>query len=56
MEKIVRISKIEDQDTIRREDMKKMSPSERLKAMIQLRDHLYPYAPLERIASIRKLS
>jgi hypothetical protein len=55
MEKIVRITKVEEQDETRRDDMQKMSPSDRMEALLKMRDRLYPYSPLERVATIRTL-
>lgn len=53
--KIVRITRVDEQDETRRADMRKMTPAERMEALITLRDQLYPYAPLERVATIRSL-
>ena len=55
MEKIVRITKVEEQDETRREDMRQMTPADRMEALLRLRDQLYPYAPLERVVTIRTL-
>ena len=55
MERIVRISKVEEQDKIRREDSLKMSPEERMLALMAMRDRMFPYQPLERIVTIRQI-
>lgn len=55
MERIARTTSVEEQDETRREDVLRMTPSERVEALIRLRDRMYPYAPLERIASVRKI-
>jgi hypothetical protein len=55
MKKIVRITRVEEQDETRREDMRRMTPSDRMEALLKMRDRLYPYAPLERVATIRTL-
>jgi hypothetical protein len=54
MEKTVRITPVDGQDDTRREDLLRMTPAERVEALIRLRDRLYPYAPLRRIARVRK--
>ena len=43
------------QDQLRREDMRRMSPAERVGALIELCDRAFPYEPLRRVATIRKL-
>ena len=55
MEKIVRITRVEEQDETRRDDMRKMSPASRMEALLSLREQLYPYAGLERVATVRSL-
>lgn len=55
MDKTVRITTIEQQDDTRREDVLRMTPTERVEALIRLRDRLYPYTPLERVARVRKM-
>jgi len=54
MEKKVRITSVEEQDETRREDVLGMTPAQRVEALIRLRELLYPYAPLERVARVRK--
>ena len=55
MEKRVRITRVDEQDELRRRDAQRMTPRERLEALMRLRDRLYPHAPLERVASVRRL-
>ncbi len=55
MEKIVRITEINKQDDTRREDVLRMTPEGRVEALIRMRDQLYPYEPLKRVVTIRKL-
>jgi hypothetical protein len=55
MEKVVRITRVEEQDETRRADMRKMTPADRMEALVRGRDQLYPYVPLERVVTIRTL-
>ncbi len=55
MKKIVRITKLEEQDETRREDTRDMTPTARMEALLKMRDRLYPYAPLERVVTVRNL-
>ena len=55
METTVRITTVEKQDDLRREDMVRLTHGQRMEAMVELRDQLYPYEPLERVVSIRQL-
>jgi hypothetical protein len=54
IKKIVRIGTVQEQDRVRREDMRRMSPVERVGALIELRDRAFPYEPLKRVATVRK--
>jgi hypothetical protein len=54
MIKTVRKGSVKDQDAFRRADMKAMSPSMRLQALVELRDRAFSYEPLRRVAMIRK--
>lgn len=55
MEKIVRVMPIEQQDRTRQADALRMTPEERVNALLRLRDRMFPPAPLERIVTIRSL-
>lgn len=55
MKKVVRIGTIEQQDDIRRQDMLRMSSSERISALIEMRDRAFPYEPLKRVACVQRL-
>ena len=55
MQKTVRIGRVEGQDHRRREGMLRMSPDERVAALIELRSKAFPDQPLKRVAHIRKL-
>ncbi len=55
IKKTVRIGTVRQQDQFRREDMLRMSPAERVGALVEMRNRAFPYEPLKRIASIRKL-
>ncbi len=55
MEKQVRIGKVEDQDRLRREDVLRMTPAERVAALLCWRDRQMPRAPIERVATTRPL-
>jgi hypothetical protein len=55
MDKTVRITSVGQQDDTRREDVLRMTPTERVEALIRLRDRLYPYTPLRRVARVRKM-
>lgn len=59
MEKIVRIGKVTDQDAIRRSDIQKLSPDERVSMVLQMqRKYLqWDKNPLiKRVAVIRELN
>lgn len=56
MIKTARKGLVKDQDIFRRNDMKAMSPSMRLKALIDMRDQAFPYEPLKRVAIARNRS
>ena len=53
MERKVRIGRVEQQDELRREDALKMTPAERMEALLRWRDRLFPYEPLQRKVTIR---
>ncbi|MBN2716310.1 MAG: hypothetical protein JXX14_10675 [Deltaproteobacteria bacterium] len=53
MERKIRISEIDKQDELRRADTLKMSPAERIAALVRLRDRMFPYQPIERIITVR---
>ena len=55
IKKTVRIGTVRQQGGFRREDMRRMSPAERMAALIEMRDRAFPYEPLKRVANIRKL-
>ncbi|MBN2343110.1 MAG: hypothetical protein JXX29_08140 [Deltaproteobacteria bacterium] len=55
MERKIRVIQIHEQDDLRREDMLNMSPEERVTALITMRDHMYPYQPIEKKITIRQL-
>ena len=55
MERKVRIIDIEKQDELRREDAAKLTPTERMLALMKMRDSMFPYQPLKRIVTVRKL-
>jgi len=55
MIKTVKKGSMQDQDGFRRADMKTMSPSMRLQALVELRDRAFSYEPLKRVAMTRKL-
>jgi hypothetical protein len=55
MEIKVRVMPIDQQDRARREDALRMTPEERVEALLRLRDRMFPPAPLERIVTIRSL-
>ena len=55
IKKTARIGTVRQQDQFRREDMLRMSPAERIGALIELRNRAFPYEPLKRVATVRKL-
>lgn len=55
IKKTVRIGAMRQQGEFRREDMRRMSPAERIAMLIEWRNQAFPYEPLKRVASIRKL-
>ncbi len=58
MKKIVRIGKIEDQDKLRREDCAKMSPEERVDAVLQMQRNFLRWdlnPRIERVGKIKRL-
>jgi len=54
--KTVRVGKVGDQDLFRREDMLRMSPSERIALLAGIRNRAFPYEPLKRVAEKRRLA
>jgi len=55
IKKTVRIGSVQQQDEFRRQDVMRMSPSERVEALIKLRNRAFAYEPLKRIVHVRKL-
>lgn len=55
MKKIVRIGKIEDQDNLRRADCAKMSPNERVDAVLQMQHDFLKWDLNPRIKRVGKL-
>jgi hypothetical protein len=55
MIKTVRKGSVQNQDSFRRASMERMSPSERVDALIKARDLAFVYEPLKKAASHRKL-
>ncbi len=55
MHKTVTIHAIADQDRLRREQCRHLSPAERLAGLIRFRDEALSRHPLKRVASIRAL-
>lgn len=55
IKKRVRVGFVCQQDQFRREDMLRMSPADRIGALIELRNRAFPYEPLKRVAHVRKL-
>jgi len=56
MKRVVRIGPVAGQDRIRREDLARMTPAERVDALLAMRDHAFPNTPLQRVASVRFLT
>jgi len=57
MEKIVRIGKIENQDDLRRDDIRKMSSSSRVNMILKMQSQFFNWNEnprIERIASIKR--
>lgn len=56
MKKIVRIGKVEDQDKFRREDMRRMTPNERLAMLLDMQCAYLPewMEPIQRVATMRQ--
>jgi len=55
IKKVVRIGSVRQQDEFRRQDVLRMSPSERIGALIDLRNRAFPYEPLKRVSHVRRL-
>jgi len=55
IKKTVRIGSVQQQDEFRRQDVMRMSPSERVEALIELRNRAFAYEPLKRVVHIRRL-
>ena len=55
IKKTVRIGSVQQQDEFRRQDVMRMSPAERVEALIELRNRAFAYEPLKRVSRIRKL-
>lgn len=57
MKRIVRVGTVEQQDELRRENMGRMSPDERLAMLLQWRDDCFPdCGPIRREVTARKIS
>lgn len=55
MDKRIQINPIQNQDTVRQNDMRRMNPVDRVKALVEMRDNSYPYTPFDRSVQIRQL-
>ena len=57
MQKTVRMGKVADQDEWRREDCMRMTPNERVAALLRFRAICYPreMATIERTVTVRRL-
>ncbi len=58
MKKIVRIGKIENQDEFRRDDIRKMSPNNRVDMMLKMQYQFFKWnlnPKIERIATVRRM-
>ncbi|NOY74279.1 MAG: hypothetical protein GXP32_00615 [Kiritimatiellaeota bacterium] len=58
MKKMVRIGRVEDQDEIRREDIRKMSPNERVASLLELQRRFFNWDSnprIERVAAIKRI-
>ncbi|MCK5736874.1 MAG: hypothetical protein KAH21_10360 [Spirochaetaceae bacterium] len=56
MNKRVRITTVEKHEVFRQDDMRRMTPKDRVDALMEFRDELYPYSSLERTVSYRILN
>jgi len=59
MEKIVRIGKVTDQDAIRRSDIQKLSPDERVSMVLQMQRKYLKWdenPSIKRVAVIKKMN
>jgi len=57
MKKVVRIGKIADQDKFRREDIKNMTPDERVKMLLNMQYHFFKWdqnPKIQRIATVKR--
>ena len=58
MEKIVRIGKIEDQDTFRRNDIRNMTPDARVSMLIEMQRKFFDWAGnpgIQRTATVKRM-
>ncbi len=57
MEKIVRIGKIEDQDAFRRQDMRRLTPNQRVAMLLEMQCSYWPEwrGRIARVATLRQL-
>jgi len=59
MEKVVRIGKVIDQDAIRREDIRNISPNKRVLMVLKMQGEYFQWDKknvIERVVSIKRLS
>ena len=59
MEKIVRIGKVTDQDAVRRSDIQKLSPDERVSMVLQMQRKYLKWdenPSIKRVAVIKKMN
>ena len=59
MKKVVRIGKVADQDDFRRDDIRNMSPNDRVNMVIKMQREFFNWetnSKIKRVAKVRKLN
>ena len=55
IEKTLRKGTVQDQDAFRRTSLKHLSPAERVEMLIKTRNIAFPYTPMKKVVTYRKL-
>ncbi|MDJ0766019.1 MAG: hypothetical protein QNJ97_23745 [Myxococcota bacterium] len=55
MKKKVRITRIDEQDALRRKDTLSMTPEQRVAMLVEILDRMGPNTPIERVVTVREL-
>lgn len=54
MKKVVKIQNVADQDHNRRDEIRRLSPRERMESLMAVRDEAIPYSPMKRVVTVKR--